>query len=104
MRYPLETTRFHPDFLYESVLNVIGFVVLITVARRLRLRLREGDVFLLYLIWYPANRILVESLRPDAWTVNGGLATAQLVSLVLMAVAVVGLLWRHRPVNRSTTA
>jgi len=99
VRYPLETTRFHPDFLYESVLNVIGFIVLIVVARRLRLRLRDGDIFLLYLIWYPANRILVESLRPDAWTVNGGLATAQLVSLVLMAVAVGGLLWRHRPVK-----
>ena len=99
VRYPLETTRFHPDFLYESVLNVIGFIVLIVVARRLRLRWRDGDIFLLYLIWYPANRILVESLRPDAWTVNGGLATAQLVSLVLMAVAVVGLLWRHRPVK-----
>ena len=104
VRYPLETTRFHPDFLYESVLNIIGFIVLIVVARRLRLRLRDGDIFLLYLIWYPANRILVESLRPDAWTVNGGLATAQLVSLGLMVVAVVGLLWRHRPVNRSTTA
>jgi phosphatidylglycerol:prolipoprotein diacylglycerol transferase len=103
-QYPVETTRFQPDFLYESVLNVIGFIVLIVVARRLRLRLRDGDIFLLYLIWYPANRILVESLRPDAWTVNGGLATAQLVSLVLMAVAVVGLLWRHRPVNRPTTA
>ena len=99
VRYPLETTRFHPDFLYESVLNVIGFIVLIVVARRLRLRLRDGDIFLLYLIWYPANRILVESLRPDAWTVNGGLATAQLVSLVLMVVAVGGLLWRHRPVK-----
>ena len=99
VRYPLETTRFHPDFLYESVLKVIGFIVLIVVARRLRLRLRDGDIFLLYLIWYPANRILVESLRPDAWTVNGGLATAQLVSLVLMVVAVGGLLWRHRPVK-----
>jgi phosphatidylglycerol---prolipoprotein diacylglyceryl transferase len=96
VRYPLETTRFHPDFLYESVLNVIGFIVLIVVARRLRPRLRDGDIFLLYLIWYPANRILVESLRPDAWTVNGGLATAQLVSLVLIAVAVVGLVWQHR--------
>src|SRR5512136_2453679 len=29
-RYPLYTTRFHPDFLYESVLNVLGFVVLVT--------------------------------------------------------------------------
>src|SRR5512143_3486208 len=101
-QYPVETTRFHPDFLYESVLNVIGFVVLIVAARRLRLRLRDGDIFLLYLIWYPANRILVESLRPDAWTVSGGLATAQLVSLILIAVAVLGLVWRHLHVTASS--
>ncbi len=103
-RYPVATTRFQPDFLYESVLNVLGFIVLITIARRFRLRLCEGDVFLLYLIWYPANRILVESLRPDAWTVNGGLATAQLVSLVLMALAAAGLVWRHRSIPRATAA
>jgi phosphatidylglycerol:prolipoprotein diacylglycerol transferase len=101
-QYPLETTCFHPDFLYESVLNMIGFIILIVAARRLRLR--DGDIFLFYLIWYPANRILVESLRPDAWTVSGGLATAQLVSLILIAVAVLGLMWRHRPIRRSTTA
>ena len=75
---------------------MIGFMVLVLVARRWPQRLKDGDVFLLYLIWYPANRILVESLRPDAWTVNGGLAAAQLVSLVLVAVAVVSLVWRHR--------
>jgi phosphatidylglycerol:prolipoprotein diacylglycerol transferase len=95
-QYPVATTRFQPDFLYESLLNVIGFVVLTIVARRFQSRLKDGDVFLLYLIWYPANRILVESLRPDAWTVAGGLATAQLVSLILIAVAVLGLVWRHR--------
>jgi phosphatidylglycerol---prolipoprotein diacylglyceryl transferase len=103
-QYPLETTHFHPDFLYESMLNVIGFIVLVVVARRLPLRLREGDIFWLYLIWYPVNRILVESLRPDAWTVNGGLATAQLVSLILIAVAVFSLLWRHRSFRRETLA
>ena len=45
VRYPIETTRFHPDFLYESVLNVIGFIVLVLVARRLQNRLKDGDVF-----------------------------------------------------------
>src|SRR5512141_565961 len=86
-QYPVETTRFQPDFLYESLLNVIGFSVVMIVARRFQSRLKDGDVFLLYLLWYPANRILVESLRPDAWTVSGGLATAQLVSLILIAAA-----------------
>jgi phosphatidylglycerol:prolipoprotein diacylglycerol transferase len=70
------------------------------IARRFQSRLKDGDVFLLYLIWYPANRILVESLRPDAWTVTSGLATAQLVSLILIVIAAIGLLWRHRAIRR----
>ena len=96
-RYPVETTRFHPDFLYESILNVIGFIVLVIVARKFQRRLKDGDLILLYMIWYPVNRILVESLRPDAWTVNGGLATAQLISIILIVVAVGLLFVRHRP-------
>lgn len=68
--------------------------------RRFQHRLKDGDVFLLYLIWYPANRILVESLRPDAWTVTSGLATAQLVSAALLIAAVSVLAWRHRAIRR----
>ena len=96
-RYPVETTRFHPDFLYESILNVIGFIVLVIVARKFQRRLKDGDLILLYMIWYPINRILVESLRPDAWTVSGGLPTAQLISIILIVVAVGLLIVRHRP-------
>jgi phosphatidylglycerol:prolipoprotein diacylglycerol transferase len=104
VRYPLETTRFHPLFLYESLLNLLGFVVLIVISRRFAHRLKDGDLFLLYLIWYPANRILVESMRFDAWTVGGsGLATAQLVSLALMLAAVALLIIRHRRSAAITT-
>lgn len=107
-QYPVETTRFHPDFLYESVLNIIGFVVLVLVARKFAQRLKEGDLILLYMIWYPIVRILVESLRPDAWTVGGGgLATAQLVSIVSIVIAVALLIFRHRrqkPIEPMTDA
>ncbi|MER2599140.1 MAG: prolipoprotein diacylglyceryl transferase [Caldilineales bacterium] len=90
-------TRFHPTFFYEALWNVVGFFVLWTVARRAAAKLREGDLFLMYLIWYPLGRLLVEMFRPDAW-VSGlpGLATAQLISLVLIVVGVVGLILRHR--------
>ena len=95
--YPLATTRFHPLFLYESLLNLLGFLVLIFVSRHYAHRLKGGDIFLLYLIWYPMNRILVESMRFDAWTVgDSGLATAQLVSIVLILAAVIVLAIRHR--------
>jgi phosphatidylglycerol:prolipoprotein diacylglycerol transferase len=95
-KYPLDVTRFHPLFLYESVINTIGFIVLALVSRKWRW-LKEGDVILLYMLWYGANRILVESLRPDAWTLAGGLPTAQLISIGMVVVAIVALIVRHRP-------
>ena len=94
-RYPLDTTRFHPLFLYESAINVIGFIFLVLVARKWR-RKKEGDLILLYMIWYGANRMFVESLRPDAWTLVNGLPTAQLISIGLVVVGAASLIVRHR--------
>jgi phosphatidylglycerol:prolipoprotein diacylglycerol transferase len=93
-RYPLDTTRFHPLFLYESVINVIGFIVLVLVARKWRSK-REGDLILIYMIWYGINRIVVESLRPDAWTLAGGLPAAQLISVGMVMVGAALLIVRH---------
>jgi phosphatidylglycerol:prolipoprotein diacylglycerol transferase len=91
--YPLDTT-FHPVFLYESLWNVIGFVLLIWIARKYAHKLLDGDILSLYLVWYPVGRILTEFLRPDAWTLSG-IATAQIVSVVLILVGV-GLFYYRR--------
>jgi phosphatidylglycerol---prolipoprotein diacylglyceryl transferase len=93
-RYPLDTTRFHPVFLYESVINTIGFIVLVLLARKWK-RKKEGDLILIYMIWYGVNRIIVESLRPDAWTLAGGLPTAQLISIGMVVVGAGVLIVRH---------
>jgi phosphatidylglycerol:prolipoprotein diacylglycerol transferase len=95
-KYPLDITRFHPLFLYESVINTIGFIVLVLVSRKWRW-LKEGDVILLYMLWYGVNRIIVESMRPDAWTLAGGLPTAQLISIGMVVVAIGALVVRHLP-------
>lgn len=92
-------TRFHPTFLYESLWNLGTFLVLLFLARRYSHRLRQGDLFLIYLILYPVGRILVELQRPDA--VGGtppriaGLPTAQWVAggLILLSLF---LLWYRR--------
>ena len=93
-RFPLETTRFHPLFLYESLWNLGVFIVLMVVGRRFEDRLKDGDIFSLYLIGYGLGRILVESLRPDAWLM-GGVPTAQLVSAGLIELGVALMAWRH---------
>jgi phosphatidylglycerol:prolipoprotein diacylglycerol transferase len=94
-QYPVETTFFHPLFLYESLLNLIGFVVLVLVARKWQ-RVKDGDLILLYMIWYGVVRAIVESFRFDAWTI-GSIATAQWISIVLIVIGAVGLVIRHRP-------
>jgi phosphatidylglycerol:prolipoprotein diacylglycerol transferase len=43
IRYPVETTYFHPLFLYESILNTLGFLFLVLVARKWR-SVKQGDL------------------------------------------------------------
>jgi len=92
-RYPL-TTRFQPDFLYESLWSLVGVILLLAVGRKLASKLKEGDLFWAYLIWYPLGRLWVEALRPDAWRI-GNIPTAQIISVVLIVIAAALLLVRH---------
>jgi phosphatidylglycerol:prolipoprotein diacylglycerol transferase len=93
-QYP-PTTRFHPVFLYESLWSLLGFALLMWVGRRFKDRLRKGDIFLLYLVWYPVGRFFIEYLRADAWLL-GPLAAAQLFALIIIVLAVAGLVYLHR--------
>ncbi len=93
--FPLETTRFHPLFLYESLSGVIGAVVLIWLGFHARKWLRTGDLLLLFFIWYGLVRFVLETLRHDNWTFFG-IPTAQIVSLLFVLPALAILIWRHR--------
>jgi phosphatidylglycerol:prolipoprotein diacylglycerol transferase len=94
--YPLDTT-FHPVFLYESLWNLVGFILLIWIGRKYANKLLDGDILSLYLIWYPLGRILIEFLRPDAWTIFG-VPTAQVVGTIIILIGL-GLFYyrRQRP-------
>ncbi len=89
------THGFHPTFFYEAAWNVVGFGLLLLAARKGPRWLRDGDIFFLYLIWYPLGRFWVEMFRPDAWRM-GTLATAQWFALAGMALGVLGLVLNHR--------
>jgi phosphatidylglycerol:prolipoprotein diacylglycerol transferase len=91
---PEATTRFHPLFLYESISGLIGAAFLIWLGFRFRDRLRPGDLFLVFLIWYGATRLVLETLRVDNWTFFG-VPVAQIISLTVILVGVGGLLYRH---------
>lgn len=94
--YPVETTGFHPLFLYESLSGALGAVTLLWIARRYGRHMRPGDLWLMFLIWYSAVRLVLETLRTGNWTAFG-VPVAMLVSVAVIVVALVVLAWRHRP-------
>ncbi|MEM9907415.1 MAG: prolipoprotein diacylglyceryl transferase [Cyanobacteria bacterium P01_D01_bin.44] len=95
--YPEESTFFHPLFLYESLWNLLGFVLIFWLSRRFENQLKPGDLALVYLIWYPLGRFFIEFLRTDSWFFPG---TPFNVVHALSFVAVIGaaatLFVRHR--------
>ncbi len=90
--------HFHPLFLYESLLSLLGFVVLLWAWNHFTARKRyliPGDVALLYFVWYGLERSLLETLRKGYdWTLLG-IPTAQLVGLGAAAVALAAIAFRH---------
>ncbi|MGC6768584.1 prolipoprotein diacylglyceryl transferase [Enterococcus sp. LJL128] len=84
-----------PTFLYESIWNFLGFVVLILL-RRKKDFLKEGEIFLLYVAWYAFGRFFIEGLRTDSLYVFGIIRVSQLLSVVLFLGALVILAIRRR--------
>lgn len=90
---PLDA-RFHPLFAYEGILNVIGMVVLLIVGRRFASRLYDGDITLLYLVWYGSVRTALETFRVQNWYI-GPLPTAMWLGLLAVVLAGGFLILRH---------
>ncbi|ALC84507.1 diacylglyceryl transferase [Bacillus sp. FJAT-22090] len=83
---------YHPTFLYESVWNIIGVIILISLRK---VNLRRGEIFLLYIIWYSVGRFFIEGMRTDSLYLIGDLRTAQVVSLLGIIIALILLVYRR---------
>lgn len=93
--YP-ESTRFHALFLYESVWNVIGFVLIFWLSRRFEKALKPGDIILMYLIWYPLGRFCIEFLRTDSWFFPGTpFNVVHILSAIAILASGIALFMRH---------
>ena len=97
VKYPIATTYFHPSFFYESFWNLIGFGLLLWVARRFKAQLKPWDTFGLYMSWYGTGRTFLESfVRLDAATYGTGpLHTAVLFGLAFVGIGALILLFNH---------
>ena len=75
----------HPCFFYESVWCLLGFVILSFWSKR---RKYDGQIFLMYLAWYGAERFVVEGLRTDSLML-GNIRISQALSAVIFVASVI---------------
>ena len=79
---------YHPTFLYESVWNLAGFIIML-ILRRTKL-IRQGELLGIYLIWYSVGRYFIEAMRTDSlYILNTGIRTAQLISIIMILGGIV---------------
>lgn len=76
---------YHPTFLYESMWNIVGLVIILLLRK---VRLKRGEMFLFYLVWYSIGRYFIEGMRTDSLYVIGELRAAQLVSVFTVVVGI----------------
>ena len=82
---------YHPTYLYESVWNAIGFVLLHFLSKR---RKYDGQIALCYAAWYGLGRAFIEGLRMDSlWW--GPFRVSQVLAVLTCVAAVAVLIWQH---------
>ena len=81
----------HPTFLYESLWNACGLVILHFASKR---RKFDGQVALGYMAWYGLGRCMIEGLRADSLYI-GPFRVSQLLAGVSCIIAVSLLVWNH---------
>ena len=92
-----EAVDVHPTFLYESLWNVVGLLLIVFIVSRARRF--DGENTWFYFLWYGLGRFWIEGLRTDSlylfdWTIGGQpIRVSQALSLVMVLVSAFMLLY-----------
>lgn len=79
-----DTAAVHPTFLYESLWNLIGFVLINIFYKKKKF---DGQILLTYLSWYGLGRMFIELLRTDSlYLGNTGIRISSLIGFLCFAV------------------
>ncbi len=87
----------HPTFLYESLWNAVGLLLLVCIVSKARRF--DGENTWFYFLWYGIGRFWIEGLRTDSlylfnWTIGGqSIRVSQALSLVMVLVSAFMLLY-----------
>ncbi len=98
LTFPINSTAatFHPCFLYESLWNLLGFILIYFVFSKKRKF--DGEVFLTYVAWYGTGRAFIEGLRLDSLPL-GTLRVSQVLAIVSAIAAIVIILIMRQKVK-----
>lgn len=75
----------HPTFLYESLWNCIGIIILILYKR---IKEFNGELFCVYMVWYGIGRAMIEGLRADSLYI-GNFRVSQLLAIACIAIGLI---------------
>jgi len=94
--FPVDTTRFHPTFAYEMILNILLALLLLWISRQYAEKMKPGAIFSGWLICAGLARAFIEIFRPDQPQIGNSLVTYSMFVSLLMAIAgVIMLLVRY---------
>lgn len=94
------TVCYHPTFLYESLWNTLGFILILLFCKR---RKYGGQVFLMYCTWYGFGRMFIEGLRTDSLYIGStGIRVSQLLAFLLFVAGAALLIYFGRK-NKGVT-
>lgn len=91
----VDGVKVHPTFLYESIWNFLGFIVLILLRKQKNL-FKQGEIAIAYVIWYSFGRFWIEGMRTDSLYLVGDIRISQVLSLVLFFGGWAVLIWRRK--------
>ena len=91
-QFPVETTRFHPTFAYEMILNILLALLLLWISRRYAEKMKPGAIVAGWLISAGLIRAFIEFFRPDQPRIGESIVTYSMFVSILMAISGVVLL------------
>ena len=89
-----ELRYYHPTFLYESLWNLVGLILMHRISKK---RKFDGQVALVYFLWYGLGRAWIEGLRTDSLYLFGtGIRVSQLLAALFVVFSLAAFIYVFR--------
>lgn len=100
IKYPVETTRFHPTFAYEMLWNFAAAGLLLWIWRRYEEEIKPGTIFAGWLLLAGIGRAWIEFFRPDQPKIADlGISYSAVVSGLMAITGAILLMARYKAIN-----